>query len=165
MEHLSASCFSLLMVVAGVGDVLSRRIPNVLCLLIALLFFPLALAAEMSWVMIGWSAATALMVLVAGFTCFHLGYLGGGDAKLLVASTLWFGFSGIAPFLAMTAIAGGVLTIIVAAGLLFGAAPLPNGLARPRVPYGFAIAAGAMLAAPGTWWGPDVPFWILLTSH
>jgi prepilin peptidase CpaA len=82
---------------------------------------------------------------------FAAGKLGGGDVKLLAAAGLWFDFAGGLWMLICVAIAGGVLALIVIALRAFG---WSEGLRqrvvllRPRagIPYGVAIAAGALIA-------------------
>jgi prepilin peptidase CpaA len=93
-------------------------------------------------------AACASTVLLFGFLLFSQSMIGGGDAKLLAAASLWFGFETLLPFLAATALAGGVLSLTY---LAFSAAKVGLGqesaLAR-TVPYGAAIAAGALAVLP-----------------
>ena len=157
---LAATCFPSLMIVAAAGDTMSRRIPNWLSLLTGLSFFPLALAAGMPWSMVGVHAAVGLAVLVAGFLFFSFRLIGGGDAKLLGAAGLWFGLQGLALFLTMTVFAGGVLALVILAWSLVSlhfeitGARISVGLRqiRPSVPYGYAIAAGALIAFPDSWW-------------
>lgn len=165
MEYVPACFFALLMVLAGIGDVLSRRIPNALTLSIALSFCPVAMLAGTGWALIGWSVSMALLVLIINVVLFHLGLFGGGDAKLLAAAALWFGTSGLAPFLVMTALAGGALALSIIVKPLFSGELRPKASVTQSVPYGFAIAVGAILAAPAAWWGPSVSFWSLLTAH
>lgn len=158
---LAAFLFPLLMMVAATDDVLSGRISNRLTLLIALSFFPMAWAAGMPWGTVGLHAGVGLGLLVAGFAAFSLGLLGGGDAKLLGAAGLWFGLTGLAQFLTMTVLAGGLLALAVMAWSLvtFDAELRDSRLLRrigwlkPSVPYGYAIAAGAIAAFPQSWWG------------
>jgi prepilin peptidase CpaA len=146
MLVLSAHLFPLLLTVAAAGDVLSRRISNPLVLLLALAFFPAAWAAGMPLMPMLVHAAVGLGLLVAGFMLFSLGFVGGGDAKLLAATGVWLGLEGLVPFLTMTAVAGGLLAVILLVRSLAG------GL-KPSVPYGYAIAAGAILAFSESWWG------------
>ena len=87
---------------------------------------------------------------------FALGWIGGGDAKLFAACGLWLGWPAFLPFLLWTALAGGVL----ATGLLVArkgarAWPVagPQWLVRllspeAAVPYGVAIAVGALASFP-----------------
>lgn len=158
--QVALSFFPALMIAAAASDVLTLRIPNLLPLLISALFFPVAIFAGMSLAMIGLHVATAAVFLVAGFLLFLRGLIGGGDAKLLAAAALWIGYPACFPLLVFSALAGGVLAIGVASlhvvevesrlrqsrlsGLL--------GAFRPDVPYGFALAAGAIMALPQSWW-------------
>ncbi len=92
----------------------------------------------------------------ACFILFALNVMGGGDAKLLTASAVWFGFnSSLTVFLIAVAFIGGILTIgilslrshsqeIMASGL-----PVPDSLlVAKKVPYGIAIAVGGLMAYP-----------------
>jgi prepilin peptidase CpaA len=158
---LAATLLSLLVIVAGVGDVLSRRIPNWLCLLLAICFLPLALASGMPWTDILSSAAVGLGLLVAGFILFSLGVLGGGDAKLIGSAGLWLGLSGLPHFLSITVLFGGGIALVTLAWpYLAIEAEVRNirlgrlGTEKPTMPYGYSIAAGAVLALPYSWWGP-----------
>jgi prepilin peptidase CpaA len=115
--------------------------------------------AEMAWHLLAGS-----ILFFAGYALFALRLFGGGDAKLMAAAGLWFGTSGSLNFLIMTAIAGGILALIVAAWSAFSLSweisgsertlPLRQRLSQwaPKVPYGIALAVGAILAFPGTWW-------------
>lgn len=169
----AATTFFLLMIMAGVGDALSRRIPNGLILVFIASFFSLAFASGLSGQAIGIHVSTGMVMLLIGYGFYASGLIGGGDAKLLAVAALWFGYSGLVPFLMMTAIAGGALALVIAGWSVLAIEAEFQGLAhqaktrwiRPSLPYGFAIASGAILASPQAWWGPIVPFWSLLTTH
>ena len=75
---LSVTVFPLLMIIAGTGDALSMRIPNWLVILIAVLFFPMALLTGMDWQTVGVHMAVAAGLFVAGFALFAAGLFGGG---------------------------------------------------------------------------------------
>lgn len=160
IEFLSASLFPILMIVAGAGDALSLRIPNWLTSLIALAFVPMALATGMPLDAALLHAAVGVALFLAGFVLFALGLFGGGDAKLMAAAGLWFGWPHVMPFLVMTVFTGGLLAICVTAWSAITAASEMHGVTwtqrlrglKPDVPYGFAFAAGAILAYPETWW-------------
>jgi prepilin peptidase CpaA len=87
---------------------------------------------------------------------FALRWIGGGDAKLLAAAGLWLGVGGIGTFLMWTTITGGLfgLSLIFArywAQPYAGLGPRWVGrLLAPKgdIPYGIAIAAGALAAFP-----------------
>jgi prepilin peptidase CpaA len=152
---LAATLFPLLMIAAAAGDVLTMRISNWLNLLIAALFPPLALAAGMPWEMIGLHAAAGAAMLVAGYGLFALGLFGGGDAKLMAAASLWLGWTGLPAFIMVTALAGGILGLLVllrAALVRKAAAAHSGGAAQLDVPYGAALAAGAIHAFGASWW-------------
>jgi prepilin peptidase CpaA len=156
---ITASVFPLLMVFAGIGDFLTYRIPNWLCLLLVGLFFPLALLAGLPFATIGWHMLAGFLALAIGFGLFAAGWFGGGDAKLLGAAALWFGWPDSMRFAVCTALAGGILALAVA---MWSALQVDHEVRgwtwfkkafeqKPNVPYGVALAAGALLALPGTW--------------
>ncbi len=144
----AAAALPVLLVWAGAVDIFTRAIPNALVLLIAACFVLFAAAAGMPSAKIAGHAMCAGLVLAFGFLLFSRSLMGGGDAKLLAAASLWFGFETLPPFLAATALAGGVLSL---AYLAVSAARVGLGqtteLAR-TVPYGAAVAAGALATLP-----------------
>jgi prepilin peptidase CpaA len=75
--------------------------------------------------------------LLAG--AFYAGMMGGGDVKLAAALALWFPPAGTIKFLVMMSIAGGVLTLAI---LVWHRAR--RNVGSPKIPYGVAIAAGAL---------------------
>ena len=85
-------------------------------------------------------------------------WIGGGDAKLLAASMLWMGVSGGVPFVLYTALVGGgfcLLLMTARSHLPFFAQTGPGWVMRlmqPKgdIPYGVAIAIGALLAYPSS---------------
>ena len=150
------------MIVAGAGDALSMRIPNWLTLLIAILFFPMALLAAMPVATLAIHVGAGIAMFAAGFALFSLGLIGGGDAKLLAAAGLWLGWPDVIPFLVVTALAGGVLALAIGVWSVVnldseikgGSFFRHFGSIKPSVPYGYAFAVGAILAFPQSWWMP-----------
>jgi len=102
---------------------------------------------------LAYAVGCSVVVFAVGATAFAAGGLGGGDVKLLAAVSLFAGPARMVDFLAVTAIAGGVMGLAVLAGAPIGKpAPLPaNGPLRARLrrnlPYGPAIAAGGLWIA------------------
>jgi prepilin peptidase CpaA len=153
-----------LMIVAAVKDCASYRIPNWLTGLTAVLFFPLAWATGMPLAEFGWHLLAGAVLFVAGYGLFAAGLFGGGDAKLMAAAGLWFGTSHTMSFLVMTALAGGVVAAVFTAWSVIsfswdvkggdGTRGLRERLRQfaPKLPYGLALAVGAILAFPQTWW-------------
>jgi prepilin peptidase CpaA len=104
---------------------------------------------------VGISFAVAFAVLLLAIGMFALGWIGGGDAKLMAASALWVGLRGLAPFALYTGLAGGALALILVAMRSAWLRPLAEAgpawarrLATPgeSAPYGVAIAIGALAA-------------------
>lgn len=159
--QLSTVLLPFLMIVAGAGDVMMLRIPSRLTILIASLsLLPMAIGSGMPLQLIGQHLLTGSLFLALGYGLFIFGFAGGGDAKLLAAAGLWFGFSSGLVFLAFTALSGGVLAVTVGAWFIINRElegrggkvfALVTGL-KPSLPYGFAMACGAIMAMPTSWW-------------
>jgi prepilin peptidase CpaA len=122
---------------------------------LAAAFIPAAFAAGLAPGVIGLHFAFGAGVLLVCAILFYLGLFGGGDAKIIAAASLWTGLSAAAPFVMSMAIAGGILAgvLIVARRLkLTSSKDWAKRLLSPEegAPYAVAIAAGALLAAPGS---------------
>ncbi len=149
-----------LMIVAAATDATSLRIPNWLCGLVALLFVPMAYMNGMPLAVFGWHLVTGIILFIAGYILFALKIFGGGDGKLMAAAGLWFGTASTVQFLMLTAVAGGLLVIIIAFLALIQSHFEATGASfsaslkklAPKVPYGVALAVGAILAFPNSWW-------------
>lgn len=169
IKTLALLVFAGLVIGAALKDLASFTIPNWISAALAASFAPAALAAGIPIGAIGLSFALALGVLVVAAGLFALGWVGGGDAKLMTAATLWLGHqgassddlvrallvNGLAPFALYTGLAGGALAVALL-GLRSDwlrpwttAAPAwARRLATPGegTPYGVAIAVGALAA-------------------
>jgi prepilin peptidase CpaA len=168
LQTLSICILPSLMIVAALTDVASYRIPNWLTGLTAALFFPMALLTQMPLVEFGWHVLAGAVLFVVGYVLFALRVFGGGDAKMMAAAGLWFGTSQSLQFLIMTSLAGGLLAAAIAGWSAFMFfwefhGPKADGFVadsfkkiRPKLPYGFAICVGAILAFPQTWWMTSV---------
>ncbi|HHY49955.1 MAG TPA: peptidase [Alphaproteobacteria bacterium] len=153
LSSIALLVFPLLMAFAASSDLLTMRISNRLVAILAAGFLVLAPVAGMPLQQVGIHAGLALIVLGIGFAFFALGWIGGGDAKLAAATTLWIGLGEMLPYLVYSALLGGVLTLAV---LAMRSRPLPPVIARVRwierlhdakagVPYGVALAAAGIL--------------------
>ncbi|MAZ03547.1 MAG: hypothetical protein CMN56_10440 [Sneathiella sp.] len=100
-----------LVLLAAIWDVFSRRIPNLLPLIIAALYLVQAGIAG-DWAALPWHLLCGAGVLVVGIVIFSFGWLGGGDVKLLAALALWAGPDQLFLLLLMTCLAGGALAIV-----------------------------------------------------
>ena len=99
------------MAFAASSDLLTMRISNRLVLLLVCSFFVVAFVADLPLDQLGWHVGCAAIVLVVGFAFFAFGWIGGGDAKLAAATTLWLGFGLTLPYLVYAALLGGALTL------------------------------------------------------
>jgi prepilin peptidase CpaA len=97
---------------------------------------------------------------LVAFGCFAMGWVGGGDAKIAAAAALWFGFPDLMNYLLYASLFGGALTLLL---LQFRQWPLPYALSgqvwliklharESGIPYGIALAIGALMIYPQTEW-------------
>lgn len=151
--------FPALVIAAALRDAASYTIPNWIALALLAVFPAAALSVSLPLPTLGFNAALGLLALVLGMGMFAVGWIGGGDAKLFAVSALWLGWPAGATCLVVTAIAGGGLTLMLLG--LRSTTLRPYIVAGPRwvarlaepgegVPYGLAIAAGALVAFPGS---------------
>jgi prepilin peptidase CpaA len=160
MNTLQAALLTLfpaLVIIAALTDATSFTIPNRISLLLLVIYLPASLLLGRPLTEIGVEVAVGVVALVVGMAMFAAGWIGGGDAKLFAVCALWLGLRGAPSFLLVTAIAGGGLAVLLLnarSSMLrtyFAAGPAWLArLATPGgdVPYGVAIAAGALAAFP-----------------
>src|SRR5690349_4563315 len=147
--------FMVIVACAMVFDLVTFRIPNTIPVLLSVLFVAGVLTSpnRVDWQ--GHLAAGGLM-LVVGAALFHFRLLGGGDAKLMAAIALWFGWSRLTDYALAVAILGGgfgIVLLIVRYGLAVSHAYWSRfGVVLPRVlqprgdvPYGIAIGSAAFV--------------------
>jgi prepilin peptidase CpaA len=148
------------MAFAASSDLLTMTISNKLSLALVAGFFVLALAGGMGPIDVLLHTAAGGLILVIAFVCFLRGWIGGGDAKLAAATALWFGFDYLMNYLLYASLLGGALTLLL---IQFRTTPLPAFLAQQGwvqrlhekggdVPYGIALAIGALIVYPDTPW-------------
>lgn len=146
-----------LMIVGGIHDLTTMKIPNWISLTLLASFPPAALLAGLGPADIALHFGVGLAALTVGMGLFALNWIGGGDAKLFAAGCLWMGLSGSLAFLLHSAIAGGVFCVILlvarsAAPAYPGLPAWATRLLEPKgdIPYGVALAAGALWAFPAS---------------
>ena len=158
LSMIALFIFPVLMAYAASSDLLTMKIANWLDLLLAVAYFVLAFIAQLPLGDIGMSVAAAAIVLVIAFAFFAFGWIGGGDAKLVAATTLWVGTGMMLQYLVYAALLGGGLTLLILALRRY---PLPELLrrqvwldrlhdAKSGVPYGITLAIAALLVYPET---------------
>jgi prepilin peptidase CpaA len=147
---IPAVLYALLLVVAAVYDFLKRRIPNWTVLGLLLVFVP---AAWMGFTPTTWASSLIAFAIALGCSgaLYLLGWIGAGDSKLFSAVALFAGLSNLLLLFAATAIVGGIYALAV---LVIRPREVMRGMtARGRaegklrgIPYGVAIAVGALLS-------------------
>jgi prepilin peptidase CpaA len=152
--------FPALIAFAAASDLFTMTISNRVPLALTAGFLVLAFASGMAAPDILMHLAAGATVLVAAFVCFAFGWIGGGDAKVAAGAALWFGFAHLLNYLVYASLFGGALTLIL---LQFRQWPLPYALAgqpwllklhakESGIPYGIALAVGALVIYPETEW-------------
>lgn len=138
------------LVAAAIEDAFRLRISNVTSLIVFAGAIVAAIVEGPSWGL--WQNAVGLAALLTlGTLAFSAGWLGGGDVKLLAATALWFDLKSTVWMLALVFLAGGVLALCYFVSRPFrGVKGTKKG---GRIPYGIAIAVGALaiiyLVRPG----------------
>lgn len=145
---------------AGAMDLLTMKIPNRISAVLVLSFFPMALLAGLGVADVMSHMGAALGVLALGVLLFIPGWFGGGDAKLMAAIALWVGPDNLVAYFLHAAVTGGFIAMAFS---LARSVPLPSLLLGQEwalrlhrrdagIPYGLALAAGALLVYPQTVW-------------
>lgn len=138
-----------LLALAAVQDSIQLKISNLLCG--AVLLLGIAVVALVGFRLALWQNLLVFAAtLTLGTVLFSAGKIGGGDVKLFASTVFWFDLQGAAWLLLSVAIAGGVLAMLIIAvrsvgwseGLQQRAVILRR---KAGIPYGVAIAAGALL--------------------
>src|ERR1700751_4628511 len=99
MDMIRLLLFPALMAFAASSDLFTMTISNKVSLALAAGFLVMALAIGMGPAEIGMHFAAPAAVPVVAFAFFSQGWVGGGDAKLAAAVSLWFGFDHLLQYL------------------------------------------------------------------
>jgi prepilin peptidase CpaA len=159
-DAIRLTLFPAMMAFAASSDLLTLTISNRVSLILVGGFIALAVIGGVSAADVLSHLASGGVVLVAAFSLFARGIIGGGDAKLAAATALWLGFDHLLPYLLYASLLGGALSVAL---IWFRMAPLPDWLAghewaqrlhgkNGAVPYGIALAAAALAVYPQTTW-------------
>ena len=148
------------MAFAAATDLFTMTVPNRLVLVLTAGFFILAPMVGLTWSDIGLHVALAAAALLVTFGLFSKGWIGGGDAKLFAATCLWLGPGAMLAYSIYAALLGGALTLLLLQARQW---PLPHVLGsqpwllklhdkETGIPYGIALALGALMIYPQTEW-------------
>ncbi len=149
--------FPFLLIAAALSDAKRFLIPNEISAALVVGFGIAAYLVGMPGDVLFNHLLTGFVVLAVGFLLFCTITFGAGDAKLLAAISLWFGWPGFLPAILYVSLMGGLLSIIIlvmrwiarAFPLLSLKVPYLANLAgaeAPKLPYGIAISIGSLLA-------------------
>jgi prepilin peptidase CpaA len=152
--------FPALMAFAAASDLFTMTISNRVSLALGAGFLVLSLFSGMGLHDMLSHVGAGAAVLAVAFACFAMGWVGGGDAKVAAGAALWFGFGHLLNYLVYASLFGGALTLLL---LQFRQWPLPYALAGQAwllklhakdsgIPYGIALAIGALMIYPETDW-------------
>jgi prepilin peptidase CpaA len=152
--------FPALMAFAAASDLFTMTISNRVSLALTAGFLVLAMLSGMGLQDILSHLGAGAAVLAVAFACFAMGWVGGGDAKVAAAAALWFGFGHLLDYLVYASLFGGALTLLL---LQFRQWPLPYFVSSQSwllrlhdretgIPYGIALAIGALMIYPETEW-------------
>lgn len=147
--------FAICQIMAAVNDALTMKIPNWISLALLAGFVCIMPFAWVDFGTLGEHILVGLGVFAVAFGMFAMGWLGGGDAKLLAATAFWWQAADLFPYLLVTAIAGGVLALF----LIIGRRYIPVSMLtsawlhrmfkdETKMPYGIALAIGALMTLP-----------------
>lgn len=161
--------FAFLVLMGALSDLSTFKIPNRVSYGLVLLFL---LQSFLVWLdtpsmpSLSWrvppfavNLGIGLLVLAVAIVFWRRGYIGGGDAKYLAATSLWMGPLGVVQFmvvLSALALAMALLLKLSARwGFLVHAANLPSFVKRiyakledNQLPYGFPIGMAALIMIP-----------------
>lgn len=127
------------------SDVRSRRLPNLLCLLVAVSGLAFSLYSG-GLGMAGSGLAHGAAALVVGALLFGFGIVGGGDAKYYAASATWYPIGQAASLLLYVSLIGLILFMAWFAVRRLRGIKIAKGATvdSDKFPYGVAIALGSL---------------------
>ena len=147
MANILIAIAGLVLLYSAYSDIRYRILPDTLSLiLISLAVVRWSWAGD--WSGLGWSFACALGLFVLSAAAFARGWLGGGDVKLMTATSFFVGSNSFLPFIIMMSFAVGGLSLLVLLKILVrrvrGAGRPHGSEVQHTVPYGAAIALAGL---------------------
>jgi len=146
------------MIYAAAMDFFTMTIPNRASIALVAGFFAAAVLGGLGWFDVLKHMAAAVVVLAVAIVLFARGWIGGGDAKLMSAAVLWFGFDQLLDYCVGVTLVGGLLTMLI---LSYRNVIPPIMIAgrdwaerlhdkKAGVPYGLALGAAALWLYPSS---------------
>lgn len=138
---------------ASLTDLKHRKIANFTILGLLAFWLPMAFFADLPWDAMVTSVIAAVLVFILGFSCFCMGWVGGGDVKLAAIAALWLG-AGLTPAFIMLATIFGALIALVFAAIAYlkrrRGEPIQTELLM--LPYGPGLASAAVVLFGKSQW-------------
>ena len=147
--------FAVLALAAATNDMLTLRIPNLINAAMVVCFAVFVVSVGPQWPHV-LSVALAVAVFALGAGAFSRGWVGGGDVKMLAVVSLWAGPGLLAPTLIIIVMTGGLLALFAVTPVWrawrwmtvpLGGTGLVGANGKAVIPYGLAIACGALFVA------------------
>lgn len=150
--------FPLCLAIAAFSDFFSMTIPNRVSAILLASFIIVAPLAGLTMPQIGLHLLAGAIVFAVCFALFATNVMGGGDAKLLTASAVWFGLTpSLVAYLVYVSFFGGILTLAILSlrghtnSILASGLPVPHHLlTHKKMPYGIAIGIAGFFAYPSS---------------
>jgi len=152
--------FPAAMAFAAMMDLFTMTIPNRISIALVGTFLVAAPITGMPLEQFVTHLGTGFAVLLVGIMLFAFGFLGGGDAKLLAAASLWIGLDELGPYLFVVTMLGAALSLSILAyrGMLPPLWATRHEWAmrlydkKSGIPYGLALSGAALWVFPTTAW-------------
>ncbi len=150
--------FPALMIFAAMSDLVTMTISNKVSLALIAGFIAVSILIGCPISVIILHFLTAIAVLAVTFALFAAGWIGGGDAKLAAATSLWLGSALTLNYLLLATVFGGVLTLSMLAmrnypwPVMLDSIPWIARLYRmdKGIPYGIALGFAGLIIYPQT---------------
>ncbi len=145
--------FVFAMLSAAWSDATTMTIPNWISLFLIVGFLVISPFVMESWSMFGEHLLVGTTVFLFGFAMFAGGWLGGGDAKLMAATSFFWQWPDLLFYVVWTAIAGGLISALIlccrkyipvtvlGTDWMYKLVKVQNDM-----PYGLALAFGGIFA-------------------
>jgi prepilin peptidase CpaA len=127
---------SALLLRAAWTDLREYKIRNELVLALATLFV-LYTVLSGRWAELTWDVLFAALMFAVMLVFYSLGWMGGGDVKILAVAFLWTGISGALPFAILLAL----FSIAHSLAARFGWVKSQDSGGRRRIPFAPSVAA------------------------
>lgn len=157
---MGIATFASAMIYSAIRDLLTMTVSDRLILLLLVAFPVLAPLSGWSFLQILLSMAVTLIAFFACLGFFAMGWMGGGDGKLITMGVLWVGADQAPNFFFGATLVGGIGALLL---LLFRKLSLPRAWREKAwierlhakdmgLPYAIAIGIAGLIVLPGTPW-------------